>query len=153
MMEEERPGGFLRQTQHKLHVLRPAFLLTVGASGCSQVDKEKESIRFELTKTQAQIKEAESAIASQKAEIEKLNHIINEADSERLRQKKEYDTVINERDILGTQVSRNSPPPTPSSLGRLSLQHLQRRMMGRGISLPFLYFSRCSPGPCELSLA
>jgi uncharacterized coiled-coil protein SlyX len=93
----------------------------VGAFRCWQVDKEKESIRFELTKTQAQIKEAESAIASQKAEIEKLNHIINEADSERLRQKKEYDTVINERDILGTQVSRNSPSPTPSSLGRLGL--------------------------------
>ena len=71
-----------------------------------QVDKEKESLRFELNKTQAQVTEAESAIASQKAEIEKLNHIITEADSERLRQKKEYDVVINERDILGTQVRR-----------------------------------------------
>ena len=30
-------------------------------------------------------------------QVHKLNHIINEADSERVRQKKEYDTVINER--------------------------------------------------------
>lgn len=72
------------------------------------MDKEKESLRFELNKTQTQVTEAESAIASQKAEIEKLNHIITEADSERLRQKKEYDVVINERDILGTQVRMTS---------------------------------------------
>lgn len=42
------------------------------------------------------------------AEIEKLNHIINEADQERIRQKKEYDIVVNERDILGTQLIRRN---------------------------------------------
>jgi len=47
------------------------------------------------------MKEAETAVAAQKAEMDKLNHIINEADQERIRQKKEYDIVINERDILG----------------------------------------------------
>jgi len=59
---------------------------------------------MELNKAKQQIKEADTAIGSQKAEIEKLNHIINEADQERIRQKKEYDIVVNERDILGTQV-------------------------------------------------
>lgn len=59
---------------------------------------------MELNKAKQQIKEADTAISSQKAEIEKLNHIINEADQERIRQKKEYDIVVNERDILGTQV-------------------------------------------------
>ena len=73
-----------------------------------QVEKEKESLRFELNKAKQQIKEADTAIASQKSEIEKLNHIINEADQERLRQKKEYDIVINERDILGTQLIRRN---------------------------------------------
>eukprot|EP00873_Tetraselmis_striata_P013169 jgi/Tetstr1/433433/TSEL_022707.t1 len=73
-----------------------------------KVEKEKESLRFELNKAKQQIKEADTAIASQKAEIEKLNHIINEADAERLRQKKEYDIVINERDILGTQLIRRN---------------------------------------------
>lgn len=61
---------------------------------------------MELNKAKSQIKEAETAISSQKAEIEKLNHIINEADQERIRQKKEYDVVVNERDILGTQLIR-----------------------------------------------
>ncbi len=59
---------------------------------------------MELNKAKQQIKEADTAISSQKSEIEKLNHIINEADQERIRQKKEYDIVVNERDILGTQV-------------------------------------------------
>lgn len=36
--------------------------------------------------------------------MSKLNHIITDADVERLKQKREYDVVINERDILGTQV-------------------------------------------------
>ncbi|KAL6745341.1 hypothetical protein V8C86DRAFT_2981251 [Haematococcus lacustris] len=69
-----------------------------------KVEKEKEALRMELNKAKQQIKEADHAISSQKAEIEKLNHIINEADQERIRQKKEYDIVVNERDILGTQV-------------------------------------------------
>eukprot|EP00967_Tisochrysis_lutea_P073682 scaffold98718_cov19-Tisochrysis_lutea.AAC.3 len=68
-----------------------------------RVEKEKEALRMELNKAKQQIKEADTAIGSQKAEIEKLNHIINEADQERIRQKKEYDIVVNERDILGTQ--------------------------------------------------
>lgn len=74
----------------------------------AKVDKEKESIQFELTKALKQISEAEAAITSQKAEIEKLNHIINEADSERVRQKQEYEIVVNERDILGTQLIRRN---------------------------------------------
>jgi len=73
-----------------------------------KVDKEKEYKRNELNKAKQQIKEADDAIQSQKAEIQKLNHIINEADQERLRQKKEYDIVINERDILGTQLIRRN---------------------------------------------
>jgi chromosome segregation ATPase len=50
------------------------------ASWLLQVEKEKEALRMELNKAKQQIKEADNAISSQKAEIEKLNHIINEAD-------------------------------------------------------------------------
>jgi chromosome segregation ATPase len=66
-----------------------------------QVEKEKDALWMELNKAKQQLKETDEAISAQKAEIDKLNHIINEADDERLRQKKEYDIVINERDILG----------------------------------------------------
>jgi SET domain-containing protein len=37
-----------------------------------------------------------------------LNHIINDADAERLAQKKEFDRVKNERDIWGTQLIRRN---------------------------------------------
>ena len=40
----------------------------------------------------------------QAAELVKLNGIINEGDAELQRQRKEYDNVVNERNILGTQV-------------------------------------------------
>ncbi|KAG2452283.1 hypothetical protein HYH02_003307 [Chlamydomonas schloesseri] len=73
-----------------------------------KVINEKEQLRNELDKSKGNIKEADSAINAQKVEIDKLNHIINEADQERRRQKKEYDIVVNERDILGTQLVRRN---------------------------------------------
>ena len=40
--------------------------------------------------------------------MDKLNHIISEADADRFRQQRDYDVVINERDLLGTQLIRKS---------------------------------------------
>jgi hypothetical protein len=45
------------------------------------VEKEKEALRMELTKSKAQIQEADEAIAGQKAQLEKLNHVVAEADA------------------------------------------------------------------------
>lgn len=45
-----------------------------------KVEKEREALRFEITKAEQQIHEADAAVFSQKAELEKLNQIINEAD-------------------------------------------------------------------------
>jgi uncharacterized coiled-coil protein SlyX len=61
------------------------------------VEKEKEALRMELSKAKAQISEADAAISSQKAQLEKLNHVVAEADAERVRQKKELDLVLSER--------------------------------------------------------
>ena len=46
--------------------------------------------------------------ASFKAEVAKLNQIISEAEAERLKQQKEFDIVVSERDILGTQLIRRN---------------------------------------------
>lgn len=73
-----------------------------------KVEKEKEGLKNELNDLRLKIQAADQTIKSQQAEIQKLNHIINEADSERQRQKKDYDAVINERDILGTQLIRRN---------------------------------------------
>ena len=73
-----------------------------------KVEKETEQLRAENVKIKHQILEAQQTINSQKVEITKLSHIINEADAERLRQKKAYEHVINARDILGTQLIRRN---------------------------------------------
>lgn len=46
-----------------------------------QVEKEKEALRMELNKAKTQVSDAEAAITSQKAQIEKLNHVVQEADA------------------------------------------------------------------------
>jgi len=73
-----------------------------------QVEKEKEGIKSELTKLRQQNELAQSYLQSQESEEQKLKHVIQEADSERMRQKKEYDAVVQERDILGTQLIRRN---------------------------------------------
>jgi len=73
-----------------------------------KVEKEREGLKNELNEQKAKSAEADETISSQQAEIQKLNHIINEADAERARMKKEYEQVINERDILGTQLIRRN---------------------------------------------
>jgi len=73
-----------------------------------KVEKETEQLTNENLKIRHQILEAQQTMNSQKVEISKLNHIINEADQERVRQKKAYEDVINARDILGTQLIRRN---------------------------------------------
>jgi chromosome segregation ATPase len=72
------------------------------------VDKERESLKNELTKIRKQILSSEQIIANQKVEVQKLSQIIQEADEERSRQKKEYSAVMSERDILGNQLIKRN---------------------------------------------
>ncbi|NXW64223.1 CFA58 protein, partial [Eurystomus gularis] len=73
-----------------------------------QIEKEKESLKAELLKMKKQALETKHFIEHQETEERRLLKIIAEADAERLKQKKEFDQVINERDILGSQlVQRN----------------------------------------------
>lgn len=72
------------------------------------MQKEKDSLQLELTKQKLQIGEAESVIASQSSEVQKLTQIIAEADAERVRQRKEFAVVVADRDILGTQLVRRN---------------------------------------------
>lgn len=55
-----------------------------------------------------QAQETKQFIDNQEVEERKLLKIIADADTERLRQKKELDQVISERDILGTQLVRRN---------------------------------------------
>jgi len=71
-------------------------------------DKEKEALKNELMRIKKLVSTAETTMKNYQAEVDKLNHIISEADAERFRQQREYDVVINERDILGTQLIRRN---------------------------------------------
>ncbi|KAI9217974.1 hypothetical protein BC828DRAFT_389860 [Blastocladiella britannica] len=73
-----------------------------------KVDKEKDAAKQEVQKLKQQLDAAHQFIQNQQAEENKLHHIIAEAETERVRQKKEYEAVIQERDILGTQLIRRN---------------------------------------------
>ncbi|ELV11671.1 Coiled-coil domain-containing protein 147, partial [Tupaia chinensis] len=73
-----------------------------------RIEKEKETLKAELQKLRQQALETKHFIEKQEAEERKLLRIIAEADGERLRQKKELDQVISERDILGSQLIRRN---------------------------------------------
>ncbi|NXH14187.1 CFA58 protein, partial [Bucco capensis] len=73
-----------------------------------QLEKEKESLKAELLEMKKQALETKNFIENQEAEERKLLKIIAEADAERLKQKKEFDQVINERQILGSQLVRRN---------------------------------------------
>ncbi|PKK28062.1 cilia and flagella associated protein 58 [Columba livia] len=73
-----------------------------------RTEKEKESLKAELLQMKKQALETKHFIENQEAEERKLLKIIAEADAERLKQKKELERVINERDILGSQLVRRN---------------------------------------------
>ncbi|KAE8589301.1 hypothetical protein XENTR_v10017517 [Xenopus tropicalis] len=73
-----------------------------------RIEKEKEALKAELQKMKQQSVETKQLIDNQEAEEKKLLKIISEADAERLRQKKELEQVISERDILGSQLVRRN---------------------------------------------
>lgn len=59
-----------------------------------RVEKEKDALKAELQRMKQQAAESKAYIDQQEAEERKLLKIISEADSERMRQKKELDQVI-----------------------------------------------------------
>ncbi|NWT10307.1 CFA58 protein, partial [Vireo altiloquus] len=71
-------------------------------------ENEKESLKSELLKLTKQALETKAYIENQEAEEKKLLKIIAEADTERLKQKKEFDKVLSERHALGSQLIRRN---------------------------------------------
>ena len=71
-----------------------------------KVEKQKTTTRNELTKVRKQIESSQQIQTSQLIEIQKLGAIIQEAEEERQRQKKELSAVVGERDILTAQLVR-----------------------------------------------
>ena len=68
----------------------------------SKLEKEKEALLLQIAKLQQQYDESHQMNQNLDGAAKKLRHIIAEADIERIRQKKEYDAVVQERVIIET---------------------------------------------------
>merc|ERR1712153_202946 len=72
------------------------------------LEKEREMQKTEIQKLRNQLSESTNTIKSLRQEIKKLNYIIGKSADEIDKLKKDYQNVINERDILGTQLIRRN---------------------------------------------
>lgn len=66
--------------------------------------KENDKLKASIHSIEQQIKSSDDMIKTQDNDISRLKYVISEAEGEKLKQKKDYEMVINERDILGTQL-------------------------------------------------
>merc|ERR1711988_279345 len=73
-----------------------------------KVEKQCEQMRNETSRMRRLLETNDDVIHKQDAEIRRLATMIRRMDDEALTQRKEYDQVINERDILGTQLIRRN---------------------------------------------
>ena len=73
-----------------------------------KVQKQREQQRNEISRMKRLLTQNDTIIHKQDAEIRRLASMIRRMDEEALTQRKEYDQVINERDILGTQLIRRN---------------------------------------------
>merc|ERR1711991_588906 len=74
----------------------------------AKVEKEKESLKNELSKMKKVHEDNGETIDSQTSELLKLTEMIQKMDAMSIQHKNEYDQVVNERDILGTQLIRRN---------------------------------------------
>uniref|UniRef100_UPI0037E95453 cilia- and flagella-associated protein 58 n=1 Tax=Semicossyphus pulcher TaxID=241346 RepID=UPI0037E95453 len=73
-----------------------------------RLEKDNEALKVELQSMKLQLEEIKQHLDSQKAEQQKLQKIIADADAEQIQQKKQLDQVIRERDSLGKQLLRHN---------------------------------------------
>merc|ERR1712036_60087 len=73
-----------------------------------KVQKANEQIKESLEKAQRRMRNLTNIVETQRSEIKKLESTIAEAETEKQSQQKEYEGVISERDILGTQLIRRN---------------------------------------------
>ncbi|XP_018316721.1 cilia- and flagella-associated protein 58 [Mycetomoellerius zeteki] len=88
-----------------------------------KVEKEKEELKIDLRASHMEITNLRQQIEEAKKKEKSLRQAIHQADSDIVRQKKDVDNVMNERDILGTQLVRRND--------ELSLQYSRMKVLNR----------------------
>ncbi|KAI9338739.1 hypothetical protein BDR26DRAFT_935085 [Obelidium mucronatum] len=74
----------------------------------NKLEKEKEGLAFQIAKLQTQLEESQVELKNRLAEENKLRHVIDEGDAARSKLKKDYDSVVQARDVLGSQLIRRN---------------------------------------------
>jgi chromosome segregation ATPase len=84
--------------------------LALGAEVLQKAQHENliKKLKNDVKTSEEKYKKCEELRGQQFNEIQKLNYIVKEAQEEIERLKKDYQNVINERDILGTQLIRRN---------------------------------------------
>ena len=73
-----------------------------------QEKAKKDQASGEVSRTKQRLDQQEFVIQKQDLEIRRLNATMKQMDDEVLDQKKEYDQIVNERDVLGAQLIRRN---------------------------------------------
>ncbi|KAK2585378.1 hypothetical protein KPH14_010053 [Odynerus spinipes] len=73
-----------------------------------RTEREKETLKVDLQSARKDISDLRREIEEMKQEEKRLRQTIQQADRDIARQKKDIDNVMNERDILGTQLVRRN---------------------------------------------
>ncbi|CAL7944366.1 unnamed protein product [Xylocopa violacea] len=74
----------------------------------SKVEKEREGLKVDLQSSRKEVSELKQDMESMKQEEKSLRQVIQRAETDIGRHKKDIDNVMNERDILGTQLVRRN---------------------------------------------
>ncbi|XP_047099162.1 cilia- and flagella-associated protein 58-like [Schistocerca piceifrons] len=77
-------------------------------SALLKVQKEREALRAELQQTRETLSASRQEVAALNQEVRRLQQTIHEGEMERRRLQKDMDKILNERDILGTQLVRRN---------------------------------------------
>ncbi|KAL6434920.1 hypothetical protein ACFW04_005231 [Cataglyphis niger] len=88
-----------------------------------RVEKEKEDLKVDLRASRVEVSGLRRDIEEAKREEKRLRQAIRQADMDIGRQKKDIDNILNERDILGTQLVRRND--------ELSLQYSRIKILNR----------------------
>ena len=105
-MEEQQSAAQVEQLKEEITAKDQA--LVKEHFDHQKVEKQHEQKKNELSKMKKLLEANAETIDSQNAELLKLTNMIQQMDAMAIQQRNEYDQVVNERDILGTQLIRRN---------------------------------------------
>eukprot|EP00053_Salpingoeca_punica_P007868 m.71478 g.71478 ORF g.71478 m.71478 type:complete len:880 (-) comp14366_c0_seq1:171-2810(-) len=103
----------LKIMNHQIDQLKEEVTAKEGAlvrqhASHEEVEQQKVKLKGELDRLKADNAKQQKDILAQRAEQEKLQRALQDADRERMKQQKQADSAVNERDILSAQLIRRN---------------------------------------------